>query len=205
MNKKIFLVIVICIALVIIGCLLNNVFNKQEKDEQGEDTQGNVEINEKLNYYLKNPKEIYELKTTLALNSSIQIYENRYNNTNIPNSPIKYDYTIKEGNFNIDKVLINCELMEENNIQYIKLPYWFRNCFEISEKLQLDKKYNLNNKDCILELNNIDVERYNEYDIWKIETYNIYEKEEIQIDYEAKCIGEYFEKEVRTDSVPNVN
>lgn len=199
MNKKSLLIIGIIIVFGIIAYMISFCTNTQEESNLKSNKLSQVE-----NYYLKNPNDIKELKTTNSINTDIQIYKDRFNN-GIPNSSNNYDYTIKDEDFSIASVLVDCELIKENNIQYIKLPYWFTRYFEISEKIQLDKKYDTNTNNCILELVNVYVERQDEYDIWKIESFNIYEQEKAQIDYQIKCIGEYFNKTIKTDSIPNVN
>ena len=162
---------------------------------KNQENDGENQVVEKKYFNILNSQEITEFKTKKTLNEELPHFKNRFNNV----ANAGYVYTIKTSSFKIDNVQVDCKIIEENNIQYIKLPFWFTRYFETPEKIQLDKKYDINMETCILELTNINVEKNDEYDVWDVQSYSIYEQEETKVDFEVKCIGQYFDKKHRTD------
>lgn len=196
-------IIIIILFVLLVSVLLIVCLNVLIIKDNGNVENGKTKENINTNYInLLNVEEINSLKTKISLHTSIEDYNRYLNNTNGGEvTPFGYKYTIKRESFKIDKVQVDCEIILEEGKQFIKLPYWFANYFNVEEKLQLDSLYSINMNTCLLELIDIDVEKQEEFDIWHIKEYKIYESEKTKKDYKTMCLYKYIDKTI-IDSIP---
>jgi len=190
--------IIIILFLLLVSALLIVCLNVLITKDNGNVENGKTKENINTNYInLLNVEEINSLKTKISLHTSIEDYNRYLNNTNGGEvTPFVYNYTIKKESFKIDKVQVDCEIILEEGKQFIKLPSWFVNYFDIKQRIQLDRLYSINMNSCLLELIDIDVEKQEGFDIRHIKKYKIYESEKTKKDYKTMCLYKYIDKTI---------